>query len=527
MGRRPKRWCSGGSTVAGVDHRRTTRVLATLFCVVAVVGVVPTTTASAAGDADIGISVFSAPPAVATGGSYFRAMTVSNNGPEPATGVEVVDTLPPGATFVSVLNTGSPAAECSAAAGVVTCTIASALRGSVFFGIQIVAPSTPGTYTSVVSVTANEPDPNPINNSASESIDVGGADLQIQLPNVPPVGDDEVLHRVAVFNPGPDAAADAVLTAQLPATYSLASYLVVEGSGTCSEVAGLVTCELGPIAVSGFARLELRTTTDLPPSAPFDVTYAVSSTTLDHNLRNNVAIQTVPVDPVVSIGDASAYEGDAGKTFVKLPVRLTEPSDTEVTLTYRIQGDPSDVNDRRGRSGTVRFRPSAKTGLTPVTKYITVAIRPDVVEEIDETFQVVLSNPTGGVVIGDPVGVGTIINDDVGSGLRIGVGDITFREGDEGVVKASLVVTLSEPATSVVTATAATVASGSVAGVDFTPLTKTLTFLPGQQRKVVTVTLYPDRIDDGNNRTSLVLSDVVGAAIEGSGTGRITTIADD
>lgn len=503
------------------------RAFAVLVCAVSILGAVLTTTAGAAPANDLRTLAFSSPREVAAGGQFSLVVQVTNVGPDPATGVKVVNTLPAGSTFVSVQQVGGPPVNCSEAEGVVTCTIGSAFSATILFGLLITAPSSPGTITNVVSVSGNEPDIDLSNNTSQAETVVGNVDLQLRLPNYPPVGDDDVLFGVTVHNAGPDSANEAVLRVQLPAVYSLAGFVVTEGTAVCTEAAALVTCVLGPIAVAGDARLQLRAVTASPPTEPFDVAYSVWSAMPDNAPGDNTAVQTVPVDQVVSIGDASAYEGDTGKTLVKLPVRLAEPSNTEIAISYRIQGDPADVNDRGGRVGTIRFRPSAKTGLTPVTKYITVALRPDVIEELDETFQVVLSNPTGDVVIGDGVGVGTITNDDVQSGQRIGIGDITFREGDEGLVRASLVVTLSEPATVVVTATATTVAIGSVAGVDFKPLTKVLTFLPGQQRKVVTVTLYPDRIDDGNNRTGIALSGVVGATVEGRGSGTITTMADD
>ena len=246
---------------------------------------------------------------------------------------------------------------------------------------------------------------------------------------------------------------------------------------------------------------------------------------------NNTATLSVPVDPAVSIGDASAYEGGGvTKTLIKFPVKLMAPSDHEVTVDYRIRtgsAGTSDIDDRMGKTGTVRFTPSARTGLTPVTKTVTVAIRPDTEWENDETFQVNISNPTGGIAIADGAGLGTIYDDDEVGGQRLGIGDVTLREGDVGVGKVSVMVTLSQPAASTVTAKVTTLASGSVAGVDFKPFVKTVTFKPGQQAKVVTLTLYADEVDDGNDRIFLALSDVVGATVERTGQGRVTTLGDE
>ena len=47
-----------------------------------------------------------------------------------------------------------------------------------------------------------------------------------------------------------------------------------------------------------------------------------------------------------------------------------------------------------GRQRTVRFRPSGTTGLTSVRAFVSVPVYPDRDVEGDETFAVVLSNPT-------------------------------------------------------------------------------------------------------------------------------------
>lgn len=65
------------------------------------------------------------------------------------------------------------------------------------------------------------------------------------------------------------------------------------------------------------------------------------------------------------------------------------------------------MSDFQPASGTLTFQPGE------TTKTITVDVFGDLHEEADETFLVTLSNPVGaGVIIGDAVGVGTILNDD-------------------------------------------------------------------------------------------------------------------
>jgi uncharacterized repeat protein (TIGR01451 family) len=87
---------------------------------------------------------------------------VNNDGPSPATGVIVTDTLPSNVTFISATsNQGT----CSFANGVVTCNL-----GTVTNGVNIsimVNPTVEGIITNTVSVRGNEPDFNTSNNTVT------------------------------------------------------------------------------------------------------------------------------------------------------------------------------------------------------------------------------------------------------------------------------------------------------------------------------------------------------------------------
>lgn len=236
----------------------------------------------------------------------------------------------------------------------------------------------------------------------------------------------------------------------------------------------------------------------------------------------------------VSIGDAQAYEGDVPKTrVVKFPVTLTEPATTTVTVDYVITpvtasgGKTGDINDKAGKTGKLTFKPSTKTGLTPVSKFVTVAINPDTLAEGDETFTVTLSNPTGGVTIGDGVGAGTVLDDDPGSGQRIGLGSASVHEGDEGKVKVAAIVTFAQPAVGGETFTISTGGGTAVAGVDYKLLSKTFVMKPGQRTKVISVLVYPNELAQGDRTIGLTLSGIAGASLIGSGTATLTILDDD
>jgi uncharacterized repeat protein (TIGR01451 family) len=100
------------------------------------------------------------------------SIRVRNHGPDPATGVTVIDELPAGVRFVSASSAGG---SCSESAGIVTCTYASPLTtrgGTLTVKIVVVAPPTPGTISNTARVSANGGDPVLGNNQDTETTQV-------------------------------------------------------------------------------------------------------------------------------------------------------------------------------------------------------------------------------------------------------------------------------------------------------------------------------------------------------------------
>jgi uncharacterized repeat protein (TIGR01451 family) len=111
--------------------------------------------------ADLRVTVF-APLNPVTSNNIEYQIFVNNDGPSPATGVVVTDTLPSNVTFISATaNQGT----CSFANGVVTCNLGTVTSG---VNISIIGiPTAAGTITNTVSVRGNEPDFNTSNNTVT------------------------------------------------------------------------------------------------------------------------------------------------------------------------------------------------------------------------------------------------------------------------------------------------------------------------------------------------------------------------
>jgi uncharacterized repeat protein (TIGR01451 family) len=114
-------------------------------------------------DVDVSLSQTAAPGRAALGQKITYTLTATNRGTDTATGVRVVAPLPDGAGFV----TGESSAGCSESVGIVTCRAGTLDVGqSAAFDVRL-APSVPGVLANGAAVAADQPDPNPLNNSAT------------------------------------------------------------------------------------------------------------------------------------------------------------------------------------------------------------------------------------------------------------------------------------------------------------------------------------------------------------------------
>jgi lysophospholipase L1-like esterase len=208
----------------------------------------------------------------------------------------------------------------------------------------------------------------------------------------------------------------------------------------------------------------------------------------------------------ISVGDLTMLEGDSGQRTMQFAVTLSRPATTQVTVQYRLAGGSAtgagklgagvDYNNKNGAVGTLTFA-VGPNGTTPVARPVSVLVYGDTAVEGDETFRVILSNPTGGARLARPLAIGTIIDDDSGgAGIHVGVGDASIVEGNVGTGRnLAFAITLSSPATSAVSLSYAVVGvdavwgkTGTVVGADFGGSTSgTLNFAVGGTGKTAVI----------------------------------------
>ena len=243
--------------------------------------------------------------------------------------------------------------------------------------------------------------------------------------------------------------------------------------------------------------------------------------------------------PTLAINDVTAAEGNTGSTARQFAVTLSAAASQTVTVQFAFAATPANAAARGATcgagidvafaaSGTLTFAPSVTTQAIPLT------VCGDVVDESDETFDVVLSNPTG-ATIADGSGRGTITDDDLPapSVPSLSINDRTLTEGNTGTTAMNFTVTLSAASTQVVTVSAVTTAIGTTrlagtttCGVTTDLLgagTRTLTFAPSVTTQTIPFTICGDVEDEIDEAFNVTLSNPTGATIaDGSGRGTIT-----
>lgn len=280
--------------------------------------------------ADLSVSKTATPNPVAPGGALTFDITATNLGPDDATGVTVVDTLPTGVAFVSA-STG-----CSEVGGIVTCTVGGlAASASVPLQIVVTAPAVAGTVTNSVLVSATEDDPVPSNNVATVDVDV--------VANVP----------VVSVTPSPVDFGDQIVntrSAELTVTLTNSGtaplvWSSITITGDFSMPAPSMNCS-SPLAAGGSCTFGL----DFLPTAIGTRSGTLTITSNAPTSPDNVPVtgNGIPGTPDLVVTPSSVDFGSqlVGATSTPVTVTLLNRGTADVNLSgISISGDFSQTND--------------------------------------------------------------------------------------------------------------------------------------------------------------------------------------
>ena len=226
-------------------------------------------------------------------------------------------------------------------------------------------------------------------------------------------------------------------------------------------------------------------------------------------------------DPItISIANGSIIEGDAGTVTLSFMVSLSGPNGQSVTVDFATADDTAVApGDYTAASGTLSFGPGTTTGMVDVT------VAGDTLNELDEIFNVMLSNATGnGVSIASGMATATISDND---NITVSVGDVPVNEGSTGTVFANFPLTLSGPSEQSITVNYQTADASATAPGDYTAANDTLTFAPGQTAATVGVSVVGDTAAELDEAFVLSLTAASGRGVSIGTANGTATIKDD
>jgi len=218
-------------------------------------------------------------------------VTLSDQGPDAATNVQVTDLLPAGLTFVSA--TPSQGTYTSGSGMWTVGTVSTGVSQTLIINALVASPSAK-TNTAAISH-ADQFDPITANNTASATETPQQADLVVakQVSNPTPNLGDQIVYTITVFNAGPNDATGVQVTDLLPAGVNFVS--ANPSQGAYNSTTGF--WDIGTIPTATPATLAVTVTV---VSAAFGTNTATISGAdqFDPNTGNNT--DTAATDPLVA-----------------------------------------------------------------------------------------------------------------------------------------------------------------------------------------------------------------------------------
>ena len=397
------------------------------------------------------------------------------------------------------------------------------------------------------------------------------ANYRVYVGTSAPACHSENFHELAapVGNPTPGDTFSATLTGLTQGTTYWVRVSAVNFSGsesTCSAaVSGVAHTDLeatpgslhfGEVTLGSPATLDLTVhnvgatilTGTMATSAPFSIISGASFNMVPGASRvvrvrfmpltaqtfvSNLNIKTSGDDVSLAVSGIGVALTPAILQFSQTNYMVTEGGTTTITVTrtggthggVTVQYATSDGTatvgtDYTATAGTLTF------AANQMSRTFSLTTLQDAAAEGPETLILTLSNPGGSATLGAPSATTVTINDDEPS-LRFSAAAYTVAE-TAGI--ATISVTRVGSAVISLTVDYTTTAAGTATpgpGGDYTPVSGTLTFAPGQTSRSFTVPIVDDDVVDGPKTVGLQLTNPTGATLGTPSTATLTITDND
>ncbi len=475
---------------------------------------------------DLALGTIISPNPGILGYNLSYSVSVTNLGPDSASGVTLTDAIPSTVTLISaVVSQGSLTQlgkNLTAAFG----NLASGASAS----LTITAtPRSRGMITNFAGVTGNENDPNPANNFAASATQIIAADLQVIRSGPVPEQSDQSF-TMLVTNVGPDTVANTVLTIASPdgTNTVVESAAASQGSAVISN--NFVVASLGAIPPGGGAAVRVSASGPANVTAYTFVSPVSSSGVVLFTQTNSTAADlmvmggSVSPNPIVAgqVVTISGLVTNAGPDVAK-NVSILFGLDSSALNLISMSGSGS-TNDFY--NGSVLYAQDVVPEISPGgTAQFTVKAQPFNAVNEAVIFAADSDQP-------DPTPWDNSIYNfyEYTNWLHItvtnGPGVLSFAQpgftAAENSGGASIQVSRKGGSAGTVSVNYATTGGSAKSGVNYTPVSGTLTFGPGQNVVSFSVPLLDDGVLSPNMSVNLLLSGVTGGYMGVPGAATLT-----
>ncbi len=346
-----------------------------------------------------------------------------------------------------------------------------------------------------------------------------GADLEVAISDSPdPVFIGELLtYSITVTNHGPVDATGVVVTASAPGSADFNSVMVPMGfvpsgesrsfelsftptaEGTFTAIAGVIGGEDDPDATNNSDSESTLVQKPIPP-----ITIELASATYEVSESQAEAVIIVTRTGPLSAGTASVdfttVSGTAGPRLI-------------------LEGRPR-LDDFTTTSGTLFFRRGQ------IAREIRIPIRDDLAIEGDETFQVVLSNPSENAQLGAIASTTVTLHDNDPSISFVESSSDKSEIGGRGQIS-PIGLVLSNAVNQTVSVQYTVVGGTAVFGQDFKPQSGTITFQPKETKKAIPLQILHDTLFEGDETILFELTNPVNAFLGEKTRHRVTIVDND